>query len=146
MSIQMFFAGLSAVGQIAAGISAKKEAELNAFNVQTEKKLNQVQAAQQARARREEYDLATAANIATFAAMGRDIGADRSVEAFLQRQKEIVGEDIGRIAQQTRAEDLAANMRSLAEKRRGRNAMYTSLFNAAGTIGEGLQQASKTRT
>lgn len=144
--MSMFFTAIAAFGQVAAGIGAKKEAELNAFNVQTEKKLNQVQAAQQARARRDEYDLATAANIATFAAMGRDIGADRSVEAFLQKQQEIVGEDIGRIAQQTRAEDLAANMRSLAEKRRGRNAMYTSLFNAAGTIGEGLQQASRTRT
>lgn len=144
--MSMFFTAISAFGQVAAGIGAKKEAELNAFNVQTEKKLNQVQAAQQARARREEYDLATAANIATFAAMGRDIGADRSVEAFLQRQQEIVGDDIGRIAQQTRAENLAADMRSLAEKRRGRNAMYTSLFNAAGTIGEGLQQASRTRT
>lgn len=144
--MSMFFTAISAFGQVAAGMGAQKEAELNAFNVQTEKKLNQVQAAQQARARREEYDLATAANIATFAAMGRDIGADRSVEAFLQRQQEIVGEDIGRIAQQTRAEDLAADMRSLAEKRRGRNAMYTSLFNAAGTIGEGLQQASRTKT
>ena len=144
--MSMFFTAISAFGQVAAGIGAKKEAELNAFNVQTEKKLNQVQAAQQARARRDEYDLATASNIATFAAMGRDIGADRSVEAFLQKQQEIVGEDIGRIAQQTRAEDLAADMRSLAEKRRGRNAMYTSLFNAAGTIGEGLQQASRTRT
>lgn len=142
--MSMFFTAISAFGQVAAGLGAQKEAELNAFNIKTEKKLNQVQAAQQARARREEYDLATAANIATFAAMGRDI--DRSVEAFLQRQQEIVGEDIGRIAQQTRAEDLAADMRTLAEKRRGRNAMYTSLFNAAGTIGEGLQQASRTRT
>lgn len=144
--MSMFFTAISAFGQVAAGIGAQKEAELNAFNVQTEKKLNQVQAAQQARARRDEYDLATAANIATFYAMGRDVGADRSVEAFLERQKQIVGEDIGRIAQQTRAEDLAADMRSLAEKRRGRNALYSSLFNAAGTIGEGLQQASRTRT
>ena len=144
--MSMFFTAISAFGQVAAGIGAQKEAELNAFNIQTEKKLNQVQAAQQARARRDEYDLATAANIATFYAMGRDVGADRSVEAFLERQKEIVGEDIGRIAQQTRAEDLAADMRSLAEKRRGRNALYSSLFNAAGTIGEGLQQASRTRT
>lgn len=127
-----------------AGIGAKKEAELNAFNIQTQKTQNKTQAMQAAQARREEYDLATASNIATFS-KATDLSS-RSVQAFLERQKEIVGEDITRIAQQTRAEDLAADMRVLAEKRRGRNAFYSSLFNAAGTIGEGLYQAKQTKT
>lgn len=127
-----------------AGIGAKKEAELNAFNIQTQKTQNKTQAMQAAQARREEYDLATASNIATFS-KATDLSS-RSVEAFLERQKEIVGEDITRIAQQTRAEDLAADMRVLAEKRRGRNTLYSSLFNAAGTIGEGLYQAKQTKT
>ena len=142
----LIFTGISVVGQLIGGIGAKKEAELNAFNIKTDQVQNQTQAAQQARARIEEYDLATASNFAAFAAMGRDIGADRSVEAFLQRQQEIAGEDVSRIAQQTRAEDLAANMRALSEKRRGRNAMYTSLFNAAGTLGEGIYQYQQTKS
>ena len=50
--MSMFFTAISAFGQVAAGLGAQKEAELNAFNIKTEKKLNQVQAAQQARARR----------------------------------------------------------------------------------------------
>ena len=128
--------GVSAVGQISAGMAAQQEAQLNAFQMQTQKKENQVTAMQQARARREEYDLATSANIAAFAAQGRDIGADRSVEAFLRRQEEVVGQDIGRIARQTRAEDLRADMMAMAERRRGRNALYSSLFSAVGTMAE----------
>jgi hypothetical protein len=145
MSLQLALAGISAIGQISAGIAQREEAKLNAFNIKTEKRLNQVQAFQQSRLRRDEYDFATSANLAAFAAMGRDIGSDRSVAAFLERQKEIAGEDIGRIARQSRAEDIAADMRSLAERRRGRNAFYASLFNAAGTIGEGLYQFQQTQ-
>ena len=101
---------------------------------------------QQARARREEYDLAASANLAAFAAQGRDIGADRSVEAFLRKQEEIAGQDLGRIARQTRAEDLRADMMAMAEKRRGRNALYSSLFSAVGTMAEAGYQYKKVQT
>jgi hypothetical protein len=72
-----------------AGKAQQEEARLNAFQMQTQKKQNKTAALQQARARREEYDLATSANLAAFAA------------------------------------------------RRGRNALYSSLFSAVGTVGEG---------
>jgi hypothetical protein len=146
MSIFLAMSAISAVGQIAAGMGAQQEAQLNAFQMQTQKKENQVTAMQQARARREEYDLATSANLAAFAAQGRDIGADRSVEAFLRRQEEIAGQDLGRIARQTRAEDLRADMMAMAEKRRGRNALYSSLFSAVGTMAEAGYQYKKVQT
>lgn len=130
--------GVSVVGSLLGGIGAKKEADLNVYNIKTEKIMNQTQAMQQANLRQQEYDLATSANIATFAAMGRDIGQDRSVEAFLNRQREIAGQDVARIGTQVQAENIASDMRALAEKRRGRNTLYSSLFNAAGTVGEGL--------
>jgi len=141
----LVMSAISAVGQVAAGIGAQQEAQLNAFQMQTQKKENQVTAMQQARARREEYDLATSANIAAFAAQGRDIGADRSVEAFLKRQEEIAGQDLGRIARQTRAEDLRADMMAMAERRRGRNALYSSLFSAVGTMAEAGYQYQKVK-
>jgi len=146
MSIFLAMSAISAAGQFAAGMGAQQEAQLNAFQMQTQKKENQVTAMQQARARREEYDLATSANLAAFAAQGRDIGADRSVEAFLRRQEEIAGQDIGRIARQTRAEDLRADMMAMAEKRRGRNALYSSLFSAVGTMAEAGYQYKKAQT
>lgn len=141
----LVMSAISAVGQVAAGMGAQQEAQLNAFQMQTQKKENQVTAMQQARARREEYDLATSANLAAFAAQGRDIGADRSVEAFLRRQEQIAGQDLGRIARQTRAEDLRADMMAMAEKRRGRNALYSSLFSAVGTMAEAGYQYQKVK-
>ena len=69
MMIMMASSAISAGGQILGGIGAKKESELNAFNIQTDKKLNKAQAMQQSEARRAEYDVATASNIAAFAAM-----------------------------------------------------------------------------
>jgi len=129
---------VSAGGQVLAGIGAKSTSELNAYNMKTEKLLNQTQAMQAAQARREEYDLATASNIASFAAAGRDIGQDRSVEAFLKRQKEIMGKDLGRMQTQTRMESVKSDMAAMAERRRGRNALISSLFQAAGTVGQGI--------
>lgn len=138
-------AGLSAVGQIAAGRAQQQASQLNAFNIKTDKKLNKVQALQQARARQEEYDLATSANIAAFAAAGRDVGSDKSVQAFLERQEELVGEDIGRIARQESIQGMKSEMAAMAEKRRGRNAYVSSLFSAVGTIGQGIYQYDTTR-
>lgn len=114
-------AGVAAAGQAAAGRAAEEEAKLTAFNIGTEKEMNKIQAMQAAQARREEYDLATSTNIAAFAAMGRDIGSDRSVQAFLERQKEILGQDIGRIQTQTQFENLSADMRANIERLRGAN-------------------------
>ena len=54
MSIFLAMSAISAVGQVAAGMGAQQEAQLNAFQMQTQKKENQVTAMQQARARREE--------------------------------------------------------------------------------------------
>ena len=133
-------------GMVLGGIGAKQEAELTAFNIETEKRQNQVAAMQQARARRDEYDLATSSNIAAFSAAGRDITTDRSVQAFLEKQKEVAAQDIGRIATQTNVEDLRSDMMAMAARRQGRNALYTSLFNAAGTVGEGLYRAEQVRT
>jgi hypothetical protein len=138
-------AALNAGGQILGGIGAKQEARLNAFQFGTEDKLNKVLAMQQAQARREEYDLATSANIATFAAAGRDITTDRSVEAFLARQKEILQRDTSRIDQQAQFQSMKTSLAQMTERRRGRNALYSSLFSAAGTAGETIYRVDETK-
>lgn len=148
MSVELLLiaTAIKAGGTILGGIGAKQEAELTAFNIETEKRQNQVAAMQQARARRDEYDLATSSNIAAFSAAGRDITADRSVQAFLEKQKEVAAQDIGRIATQTNVEDLRSDMMAMAARRQGRNALYASLFSAAGTVGEGLYRAEQVGT
>lgn len=136
---------LNAGGQLISGIGGKQEARLNAFQFGTEDKLNKVLAMQQAQARREEYDLATSANIATFAAAGRDVTTDRSVEAFLERNKEILEKDISRIDQQARFQSMKTSLGQMTERRRGRNALYSSLFSAAGTAGETIYKLKGTK-
>ena len=143
--LQLIAAGIGAVGQIAAGAAQKRAAELNAFQIKTDKVTNKAQALQMSRARRDEYDLATSTNIAAFSAAGRDIGEDRSVQAFLERQKELVGQDIGRIARQESMEGMKAELAAMAERRRGREAFTASLFSAIGTGAEGIYRYQSTR-
>ena len=137
--------GVAAAGQVAAGRAAEEEAKLTAFNIGTEKEMNKIQAMQAAQARREEYDLATSTNIAAFAAMGRDIGSDRSVQAFLERQKEILGQDVGRIQQQAQFENLSADMRASIERLRGANERRAANIRAAGTLIKGVSAYAQTR-
>ena len=83
------------------------------------------------------------ANIAALAATGRDIGSSMSIKAFLEKQKEIAYEDIGRTQNQKHWADIKSDMASLAEGRRGRNAKTASLYRAAGTLYQGYDSFSK---
>jgi hypothetical protein len=131
---------LSVFGQISAGVAQREASKLNAFQIKTDQALNKTQAMQMSRARKEEYDLATSANIAAFAAAGRDVGSDRSVQAFLDRQKEIIAQDTSRIDQQIQFQNMKSKSAAMAERRRGDNALTASLFSAVGTASQGIYQ------
>ena len=60
-------------------------------------------------------------------------------KAFLEKQKEIAYEDISRTQNQKHWANIKADMASLAEGRRGRNARTASLFKAAGTLYNGYE-------
>ena len=86
----MKFAGAMATGR------AKQDAkEAEAFNIGTERVRSEAEAIQRHNDRLEQYRLNTKANIAAFAATGRDIGGT-TVRAFMERQKEIAAEDTTR--------------------------------------------------
>jgi len=142
--IMLATAAVSAGGQILGGICEKKSSDLNAFNIETDKKLNKVQAMQESEARRADYDLATASNIAAFAAMGR-AQSDNSVQAFLKRQKETFGEDIGRAQMQTAIQSRKSDIAASTERRRGKNTLLASTISAAGTIGQGAMDYDRVR-
>lgn len=144
MMIMMASSAISAGGQILGGIGEMQASKLNAFNIKTDKKLNKAQAMQESEARRAEYDVATASNIAAFAAMGR-AQSDNSVQAFLKRQKEIFGKDLGRAETQTAIESRKSDMAASTEKRRGRNTLLASTISAAGTIGRGAMDYDRVR-
>jgi hypothetical protein len=94
--LQLIAAGIGAVGQIAAGQAAEESAKLDAFNIETQKELAKTESLQRHNDRLEQYRYNVKANIAAFSAMGRDVGDDRSVSAFLERQKEVATQDTRR--------------------------------------------------
>ena len=140
----MFLASsaVSAVGSIAAGQAAKKSAELNAYNMRTERIQNEAIAVQRANDRYREFKLVESTNRALLsAASGRDIGgADRSVAAFLQRNRETAFTDIDRIESQRGMESVSAELRALSEQRRGRDLQASGVINAFTTIGSAMMQ------
>ena len=135
----------SALGQVQAGKAQLQASRLTAFRTETEAELNKAMALEKANARKAEYELAESANIAAFS-VTRDMGRDRSVEAFLERQKEIVAQDIGRMDTQSYFEAGKHRAAAATELRRGQNAYRASLFSAIGTLGSAAYQYGGVRT
>ena len=141
---QLIGAGISAYASIQAGKAKEDAARMDAFNTETEREQGEVLALQQAANRRYEYDLATEANVAMFYASGRDVGSDKSVEAFLAKQKEIASVDLSRLDFQRQAESSARTREAMALRRSGANARRASLLQAAGTMARGISDYQKT--
>lgn len=131
--IMAISSGVSAIGTLAAGIGAKKTAELQAFNIQTESILSRAQAIQQSRLRNEELKEAFATADAFFMGVaGRDI-SDPSIQAMKRREMETTGEDISDIEMMSRLNQLKYKTEALATKRRGRQSLISSIFKAGTT-------------
>lgn len=138
-------AGVSAVGQAQAGEASKLEADLNVFRFGAEDTLNQAEATQVANARKREFDFTESTLLATLSATGRDLGG-MSVKQILQRERDTVFKDLGRIQTQTNLSSLKIDMERLAEARRGKNVKRASLFNAAATAVGGVSAYGRTRS
>jgi hypothetical protein len=123
---------VSAGASIAGGIGQKKAAELNAFNMETQRVQNDAIAAQRSNDRYEQFKFAESANRALMTgAMGRDLGgADRSVAAFLKRNRETAFQDLDRIETQRQMDALNYQMQAASERRRGRDAMVSGVVDA----------------
>lgn len=142
-TMMLLAAAASATSKMLGGIGEMEASKLNAFNINTDKKLNKAQAMQQSEARRAEFDAGTASNIAAFAAMGRG-QSDNSVQAFLARQKEIFGEDLARSETQISIAGKKSDISSATEKRRGRNSLISSTVSALSDVGTGYSQYKQT--
>jgi len=138
-------AGVSAYGQAQAGEASKQEADLNVFRFGAEDTLNKAEAIQVANARKKEFDFAESTVIATLAATGRTMSGS-TVAQILERERETVFKDLGRIQTQANLSSLKTDMEKLAESRRGRNVKRASLFNAAATAVGGVSAYGRTRT
>lgn len=138
-------AALSAKATNDAGVGAELSSQLNAYGIATEDELNKAQAIQMSNSRFEDYRLATATNEAAFAAMGRDIGSDPSVNAFMRRQREIASKDADRIQSQSRLQTLQSRQRAAAEITEGKAARRASKIQATQTLLKAGYQYQTTR-
>lgn len=146
-------AGLSAVGQIAAGQAQQQASELNAFNIETDKVRSEIETKQRHNDRMEQYRSNLSANIASFAAAGRDVTAsadfaqqqDRSVQAFLNRQKEIAFDDTRRSDFMGAAEAARLQQKATATRIEGRAERQASTIGAFTTLTSGLSEYYRTR-
>jgi len=131
---------VSAAGSFAGAQGQAASAELNAFNIETQKTQNDANSFQAANDRYREFKLGESVNRALLAgSMGRDIGgADRSVAAFLERNRETAFRDLDRMESQRQAEALNYQMQAGSERRRAadlRGSAVVGVFtSAASTI------------
>ena len=142
---QLIAAGFSAFGQMAAGQAAQESAELDAFNTETQRELSKVETLQRHNDRLEQYRYNVKANISAFYAAGRDVGADKSVSAFLQRQKEVVAEDTGRSDLMGFFEQMKLQQQATTIRTEGRARKQAATIGAFTTMAQGIADYTDTR-
>lgn len=129
---------VNAAGQMAAGAAAKKAADLNAFNIETDRVRSQTEALQRHNDRLELYRSNLSANIAAFSAQGRDVGGDRSVAAFLERQKQIASDDTKRSDFMGAAQAAKMQQQATATRIEGRAQQQAATIGAFTSLASGL--------
>lgn len=132
--------GVSAGGQIFAGKSAQLASETNAFNIETQKKLSQTEAFDRHNQRLEVYRSNLSSNIAAFSAMGRDVGSDRSVAAFLEKQRRIATDDTERSDFMGMMESLKLGQEAATTRAEGYAAQTAGYVGAFTTIASTVSQ------
>jgi hypothetical protein len=135
MSLQLAAAVISGVASIIGGQVARQEAELNAFNMGTDKLWKDAMAIEQFSLRMDEYELNKSAHTAAFS-KNLD-SSSMSVAAFMDANKEKAGKDVSVLANQRRAESLRETAAIGTERRRGQNAATQGLLKGASTAAQG---------
>ena len=136
-AIQAIGTTLSVFSSIQSGRAKRSEAEFNRTQLEFKAKMQKVEAAEKANLRLRDFDSAQASNRAFAAFIGRDPG-DRSMKAFMDRQKEIAYQDAEALESGALIEASQTRRMAAMEGVRGRNAIVESYFNAGSAITTGL--------
>jgi len=137
--------GISAFGQMQAAQAQQQAARLNAFNTETDKVRVKIQTVQNHNDRLEQWRSNTSTNKSMFFAMGRDVSSDASVKAYLNKQKDIVGEDADRIDYMGQAQMAKLQQQATAMRIEGRAKMQAGRIGALTTIATGINNYMTTR-
>lgn len=137
--------GLQVFGLISGGKAAEETAKLDAFNIDTQKLLSKTEALQRHNDRLAQYKFNTKANIAAFYAAGRDVGSDKSVAAFLSRQKEIASQDAARSDLMGYFEQMKLAQQAATTRIEGRSRRQAANISAITSLVKGASQYNDSR-
>jgi hypothetical protein len=137
-------AGISAKAQKTMGKSQMLSAELDAFNLETDKKLSHIEARQSHNDRMEIYRRNLSSNIAVLYAQGRDVNRDGSAQAFLAAEKSVVGDDLSRLDFMKMFEAMKIQQQATTVRVEGRARYAAAKIGAYTTIMQGFANAAST--
>ena len=138
MALQAIGTGLKIVGALQGAKAQQQQAAFDLQQLELKKQQDQLIALQRQNLRNAEFDSAEATNRATFfGGLGRDT-SDRSVKAFLEKQREIASEDIEAIQLQTTIGDRQIGIQQRVISMRSKSAYQSALLGASTAIASGL--------
>ena len=130
--------GLQVLGAMQGARAARNRAAFEAGQIELQRENNKIQALQKSNQRNEQLRLAESSNNAFFSAMGRDIGSDMSIKAFMKRQAEIAASDVSTIESSAAIEDLQLASRKSMALYEGRATARQYQTQAFASIASGL--------
>ena len=142
---QMIGTVLSAFSSIQAGAAQRRAEEAQALQYEQEKRQNKIETMQRHNDRMADYDAARAANLAWFTFAGRDITSDRSIKAFMDKQREVAFTDVARSDAQGYAEGAQLALQAQTARMRGRAAARAGVIKGMTTIASGLHKYNLTK-
>jgi hypothetical protein len=143
---QLGFSVFGAINQAKTGDNEKRVSDINAYNLETDKKRSDIEARQRHNDRLDQYRSNLSENVAAFYAMGRDASDDKSVEAFLKRNREVATRDTARSDFMGAAEGMKTMQAARATRQGGRASQTAGYINAFTTLGSGLATYYKARS
>ena len=146
LAIQLLGTGLSVYSSIKEGQAIQDQAAYDNYQLSLQKKQDEIVGRQKMNQRNYEFSYNESVNRATFfSGMNRDV-SDRSVKAFLDKQKKLAQEDVNAIASQTTVAGRQVSMQMSANKLRAAQAKQSAIIGATSAVASGLYRYEQYRT
>lgn len=131
-------AGVSAFSSIAAGKEQARQGELASRSALAQRDIERAGGREQMATFLDNVAWNVSANEAAFSVMGRDIGSDMSIKAYMDEQRRTAVDDAGATARNMENVANQRTLNALSAQARGQSAMAAGIAKGMGTIISGL--------
>lgn len=146
LALQIAGVGLSAYSSIKEGQAVKTQADYDNYQLSLQKKQDAIVGRQKMNQRNYEFAYNESVNRATFfSGLNRDV-SDRSVKAFLAKQKKLSQEDVDAIASQTTIAGRQVSMKMSANELKAAQAKQSAVLGATTAVVSGLYRYEQYKT